>query len=297
MIALVQTPPELMPGTPTLAFVGAVLVLTGLAIGPLAVFLARRIFPGRNVFFARWGFTHLARVVLLFLAVAIGIELVWQRHPDAPLDHDLWRGATAFAGAGLLALHFARRLSPEGLAAMGLRRGGNVQAFGAGLVAYLLLVPAILGLGLLWPWVIQRLGGEWAQQEALQGFLELEGGSLWAGLFLGVLVMPFLEELLFRGFLQPLLVQNFRDKGGVLLSSLAFAALHGVDAFLPIFGLSLVLGGVMLRTQRLFAAFALHALHNGAMLALVLLSEKMQELLDGAAAGDLLGLLRAFLPG
>lgn len=294
MIALLQAatgaPAELRPGSPTLAFVGAALVLTGVAVAPFATFLARRIFPGRNVFFARWGFTHLGRVVLLFLALAIALELVFPSEPEAGLDRDLWRSALAFAGAAALALRFARRLSPEGLAAMGLRRGGNARALAAGLAAYLLLLPAILGLGLAWPWVIERLGGSWEKQDALQGFLELEGGALWLGLFLGVIVMPLLEELLFRGFLQPLLVQNFRDKGGVLLTSLAFAALHGTNAFLPIFGLSLVLGSVMLRTQRLFAAFALHALHNGSMLALVLFSKQMQELLDGGAPGILLGL-------
>ena len=82
--------------------------------------------------------------------------------------------------------------------------------------------------------------------------------------------MPLLEEVLFRGFLQPLLVQNFRDKGGIVLTSALFAVMHGTSAFLPIFGLSLILGAVMLRTQRLTAVWAIHALHNGLQVALLL---------------------------
>src|SRR5262249_42104447 len=48
-------------------------------------------------------------------------------------------------------------------------------------------------------------------------------------------------------------------------TSFVFAALHGSGAFLPIFALSLVLGGTMLRTQRLFAVWTVHAAHNGLM--------------------------------
>jgi hypothetical protein len=102
--------------------------------------------------------------------------------------------------------------------------------------------------------------------------------------------LPFVEELFFRGFLQPLLVQNFRDKGGVVLTAAIFGALHGASSFLPIFGLALVLGGVMLRTQRLMAAWAIHALHNGLQIGLILL---FGDLVEGGAASVLPSL---FLP-
>jgi membrane protease YdiL (CAAX protease family) len=56
---------------------------------------------------------------------------------------------------------------------------------------------------------------------------------------------------------------------GVAATSIVFASLHGTGAFLPIFALSLVLGGVMLRTQRIFASWSVHALHNGLMFLLI----------------------------
>jgi membrane protease YdiL (CAAX protease family) len=41
-----------------------------------------------------------------------------------------------------------------------------------------------------------------------------------------------------------------------------FAALHGTEGIVPIFALSLLLGAIMLRTQRLTAAWAVHAAYN-----------------------------------
>jgi uncharacterized protein len=86
---------------------------------------------------------------------------------------------------------------------------------------------------------------------------------------LGALVLPLFEELLFRGFLQPLLVQNLHDRAGLVLTALCFALLHGVEAGVPIFGFALILGGLMLRTQRLAACWSVHALHNALVFAIV----------------------------
>jgi hypothetical protein len=47
--------------------------------------------------------------------------------------------------------------------------------------------------------------------------------------FFAVTVGPLLEELAFRGFLQPLLVSTFGAVGGVLLQAVPFAALHGAE--------------------------------------------------------------------
>jgi membrane protease YdiL (CAAX protease family) len=60
-----------------------------------------------------------------------------------------------------------------------------------------------------------------------------------------------------------------------VLTSVLFAGLHGGSAFLPIFGLSLVLGALMLRTGRLASVAVVHALHNGAMLVLVFLAPEV----------------------
>jgi membrane protease YdiL (CAAX protease family) len=121
----------------------------------------------------------------------------------------------------------------------------------------------------VWTWILESAGHEPATQEVAQAFAALEPGQYAVPLLIGILIQPFLEELVFRAFLQPLLVQNFREVAGVGLTSLAFAALHGTEVFLPIFVLSCLLGAVMLRTQNLWAVWALHALNNGLMFGLI----------------------------
>ena len=44
-----------------------------------------------------------------------------------------------------------------------------------------------------------------------------------------VVLGPVFEELVFRGFLLPLLVQTFGPAGGILLTALPFALLHGAQ--------------------------------------------------------------------
>jgi hypothetical protein len=101
----------------------------------------------------------------------------------------------------------------------------------------------------------------------LVGIVSLEGADRVQAWVLAVAVLPFLEELCFRGFLQPLLVQNLSDRGGVAATAALFALIHEVHAFLPVFVLSLVMGGIMLRTRRLTAAWCVHALNNALTLA------------------------------
>jgi membrane protease YdiL (CAAX protease family) len=161
-------------------------------------------------------------------------------------------------------------MDPDGARSLGLWRGGQARAAGAGVLAYELCLPSLFGLSLLWPWIYARLGGEVAAQVFFGEFESASGASLWALVLVVVALQPLLEELIFRAFLQPLLVQNLGDRGGLALTSVLFALLHGPGFFLPIFALSLLLGALKLRTQRLAASWAVHAVHNGLMVALAL---------------------------
>jgi membrane protease YdiL (CAAX protease family) len=122
---------------------------------------------------------------------------------------------------------------------------------------------------LAWSWILQRIDPSVGAQPALQLALELRPGERWPAVLLGVLVLPFFEELLFRAFLQPLLVQKLHARSGLALTALLFALLHGVAAGVPIFAFALLLGGLMLRTQRLAAVWSVHALHNALVFATV----------------------------
>ena len=280
------------PDPATAAALGAVLMAAGLGIAPFALALARRLWPERLVFFARWGFTHLVLLVLITLAAAVGVSILWPVPADGELGllGSLGRMALMFSVVALTILRLAQRLEPAPARALGFEAEGTPRAVGVGVAVYLLLLPGLMGVTFLWPSLLQLLGEEPEPQAVLVGFLELEGSQLLLAFVGATLVLPFFEELLFRGFLQPLLVQNFRDRGGVVLTSLVFAALHGLTAFLPIFALSLILGGLMLRTRRLASAWAVHALHNALMISLLLSVPQLRESLGEA------GLLGLFLP-
>jgi membrane protease YdiL (CAAX protease family) len=252
---------------------GLVLMCASASVAPLAVVLARHIFPGRNIFFARWGFSHVALVVLAFIVLASASALI----VDATDTHERFEGlAGLVASAGLFAcvvalvFRFAHKLDPDGWRSLGLRAGGNLRAVAVGVLGLTVALPGMFGAMLAWPWVLDQLGIEAVPQEVAQLAVQLHGVELAIFVVLAVLVIPLFEELLFRAFLQPLLVQNLGDRGGVAVTAVVFAGLHGATAFLPVFVLALVLGSVMLRTQRLSASWLVHALHNGLVLVLLL---------------------------
>jgi len=271
------------------AAAGFVMLVGGLALVPIAVLLARRIHPGRNVHFARWGFTH----ALVVLALFVGLSFPWMGAPEQPVAEEPAGGVPPLVLGFVLQVFVwlllsaaivasAVRVSPEGWRALGFHRGQGARAVLAGLVAFALCLPAILGCELLWPWLLERAGASIAPQEVAVRIAELDPRWWWIAVPAGTLVLPFFEELMFRGFLQPLFVQNFGDKGGVVVTSVLFAAVHGeLTAFLPLFAISLVLGGIMLRTQRLVACWLAHAFSNGIAMSLLLLPETRELLLGG----------------
>jgi membrane protease YdiL (CAAX protease family) len=165
------------------------------------------------------------------------------------------------------------------LPAMGLARGGTVRTAAVALLRYVLFLPAWMGVVLLWPLLAGRLGLDVRPQPVLQGLLELRGAALWQGILLATLVVPFFEEAIFRGFLQPVAERRLGSARGVVLTSLLFALLHGI-AFGPIFAFSLLLGSLQVQGRRLTAVWLIHGLHNAGMLALAFQSSALREFLS-----------------
>lgn len=89
--------------------------------------------------------------------------------------------------------------------------------------------------------------------------------------FLIVLVVPAIEEMLFRGFLQTWLKQKLGRSKAIALASFVFACFHispeqglyNIQFFSALFLLSCFLGFVYERQQSLWASIALHATFNG----------------------------------
>ena len=84
-------------------------------------------------------------------------------------------------------------------------------------------------------------------------------------LFLTItLLAPCFEELLFRGFLLPVLARRLPLAWALVLSALLFGAIHLQPAGLPVLGtLGLALGLAMHRTASLRTPILVHACWNG----------------------------------
>lgn len=292
-------------GDSQVALVGALLLFVGVGLIPLGRLLSERLFPSPRVLFVRWGFTHVigvaavSLVAMVFASLVVGapgsdrvvqeggLTITYSTPESVRVTSALSAGALAFLISALAIFAVAKRTEPAPLSSLGWSEAAHSRAAILGLGLYLLFLPAIFGAGLVSPWLVERFGGVAKGQEVLLGIGALEGGTLVYAMFLAVLVMPLLEELLFRAFLQPLLIQNFRETGGVVLTSALFAFIHtGWVTFLPIFCLSLLLGALYLRTRSLTAVVLVHGLHNAIVLSLFLASEEWREL---SGASGLLG--------
>ncbi len=252
----------------TWAQVGAVAVVSTVALLPVAWLAVKRLVPDRNIVFARWGFSHVAMAILWIFLVATGAGALIGS--GTSLLGDLSIMVLSFGVLGIAIVYWSIRLDPDGVRVLGLGKPGTFRAVVAGLLAYAVAMPGILGLMPIWRWMLELAGHTPATQEIAVRFAALSPSEQVLPLVLGVAVQPLLEELVFRSFLQPLLVQNFREVLGVALTSFVFAALHGPDVFLPIFALSCLLGAIMLRTQNLYAVWAIHALNNGLQFAVLI---------------------------
>jgi membrane protease YdiL (CAAX protease family) len=105
-------------------------------------------------------------------------------------------------------------------------------------------------------------------QELLRG---LSGWGPNLALFLTVAgVAPFFEELLFRGFLLPVLARGWGMVWALAASALLFGAIHLQPAGLPVLGtLGLALGLAMRHTGSLRTPILVHACWNGSLFLLM----------------------------
>jgi membrane protease YdiL (CAAX protease family) len=125
--------------------------------------------------------------------------------------------------------------------------------------------PAVLGVGLLWA---QLVGVEPLGTAAAAA---LDGDPV--ALALVLVGLPLVFELYFRGFLLPLLAQNFSERGGIWLCALFGASVGGVGALGAQIVLGALAGQLRLRTQRVLPCVVLHALYNAGVLGAALYLE------------------------
>ena len=244
----------------------AALLAVGAALAYLGIALARRMIPARAEPRSSWS--------ALDLVVAIAVFLLAQ-----PVGAIVFPGEDVLAAivqtqviflVALVPVFFVARSMPGGLAALGIAWNGGARAIVAGVLGYVLCIPAFRGVMELASWLAREAGWEGNTAHIVEELRQLSGAELALAAGLAVVLGPLLEELLFRGFLQSFASQRFGRTGGAIVAALVFAPLHGVADAAPVFTLSLLLGWLRQRTQSLLAPWAVHSLNNGLTLYLAL---------------------------
>ena len=142
-----------------------------------------------------------------------------------------------------------------------------------GLLRYVIVLPVIITAGFLVELMARNAGLTPEHQEVVLRFMEERSfsGTI-AIIIFGVLVGPVAEEVLFRGFLQPVLKDIMGSTRAIALTSLLFALVHfNAYILLQIFILGVLLGYLYEKTNTLVASISVHILHNTVSLSVLLL--------------------------
>ena len=205
-----------------------------------------------------------------------------------------WRGRDAWLVLlGLSVAQLARRMLPAStmldvaafqgalIACIGWLARAKTRPFGAAAPAqsvvpqaalrWLAVLPVIWFVSFTWQLLLVALGHVPDFQAAIHLFLETSDPLRRAAFVVfAAVVAPIAEEALFRGLLLPLLVRRLGSRTGMALTAIGFAALHGdAGSFPGLAAFSVALSLAYARTGTLLVPILMHALFNGANLALL----------------------------
>lgn len=165
---------------------------------------------------------------------------------------------------------FVRFKTRGGWVQLGLRSKGLIRSVLVGTLTGLLTAAVVLAAG----WLIVRLTGRDPAPQPVQSAAEHAAAAwqIWLLFFLGSVLAPFKEELVYRGFLYQAMRDRVGVKWGILLTAIFFALAHAD----PVRFIPLLIGGIALnlvfeRTGSLFSSIVAHGVWNGAMGIMVLI--------------------------
>jgi membrane protease YdiL (CAAX protease family) len=148
---------------------------------------------------------------------------------------------------------------------------GRAPALASGAATFLIALPLVEGTSFVWNFVLQSLGLPVDGQDMV-GILEnSQSVALKAALVLvATLLVPFTEELVFRGGLFRFLRTRMPRRSAIALTSLLFGSLHvgwgahptGLPSLMPLAVLAAVFCVAYERTGNLGTTIVAHALFN-----------------------------------
>jgi len=184
-------------------------------------------------------------------------------------------GGTAGVYALMLCVMRVMLLGRHGLGwgalGLSLRRAGR-NAWN-GVVGYVAFIPAFFALVVVSLLVCTVLGIKPQAHELVEIFSEERSPLKIAYLVvLAVVLAPVYEELVFRGFVYPVIKKYGGVTKAAVFSSLFFAAIHfNAAQFIPVAGLGMMLAFLYEKTGTLAAPIVFHAINNGVAVAITLL--------------------------
>jgi len=217
-----------------------------------------------------------AGIVLIFLIGLLGVNLyaTWTGSvlsSDQGPTIELSVGLTALEGLALIGAVYLLGLRRKNYswAVVGLKNPGN-RWLNIALLLGLAVIPASGLIAIL----VQQLLGLPPDNPQLP-FLAPGGYSTFGavGMFLfGGIIVPFAEELFFRGVLYLWLRQRFGFWIGITVSSVLFGILHGdISVGVAAACLGFVLAWSYEKSQSLWSPVIIHVLNNGAKILLLYL--------------------------
>lgn len=160
----------------------------------------------------------------------------------------------------------------QSIAALGLSVTNLFSNIKQGIKRYLITLPLIMLAGFIINLISSYYGQNPEMQDVVRWVLEEKSLFILVSLiFFGIIIAPVIEEIMFRGFLQPALKNSFGRRYAVVVSASLFAAVHmDIFAFFQIFILGMLLGYLYEKTQTLVASIVVHILHNSLTLVFLL---------------------------
>lgn len=198
-----------------------------------------------------------------------GLNLLHRIHP---LDrtHLAIFGTAAFHGGMLLGMVGHRLIFARASTRLPLAFSGSLLT---GLATFLIALPVVTLVSLLWQWLLHLCNIRLENQEAIDLLRFTDSLVLrFFLLSLAVLVAPVTEELIFRAGIFRYLRTRVPRWVALLVPALLFASLHlNVGSFVPLMALALVFSLAFERTGNIGTTIFAHALFNLNASALVLL--------------------------
>jgi membrane protease YdiL (CAAX protease family) len=168
----------------------------------------------------------------------------------------------------IVSVMIARITFVRGFSALGLNPKTVPRDFAAALLNLLAVMPVVLGAIILTTIAGKLILGdkfEMPKHDELKQIIEFSQWQVRALIvFTAVVVVPFVEELIFRGMIQTMLRSYLKPWPAIFVASLVFIIFHAnPEHWFALFALSICLGYTYEKSGSLFRAIFVHALFNG----------------------------------